>query len=125
MEKIARAKINLCLHVTGHVTGQDNSGYHTLDSLVVLGEYGDILRVVPKPPAHGFSLQIEGGFGADLPIQNNIILSRGGGICGPVRSRYNPDKKPAHLRGFGRRLCRCRRHIADFIADMQPAFARR
>ena len=70
LEKIARAKINLCLHVTG----QDNAGYHTLDSLVVLGEYGDILRVVPHPPAHGFSLQIEGEFGADLP-DSRITLS--------------------------------------------------
>ncbi len=80
-EKTARAKINLCLHVTG----QDNAGYHTLDSLVVLGQYGDILRVVPKPPAHGFSLQIEGAFGADLPIKDNIILSAAGGfadLCG-------------------------------------------
>ncbi len=75
IERTARAKINLCLHVTGHVIGQESSGYHTLDSLVVLGNYGDILRVVPKPPAHGFSLQIEGAFGADLPVQNNIILS--------------------------------------------------
>ncbi len=77
-EKIARAKINLCLHVTG----QDNAGYHTLDSLVVLGQYGDVLRVVPKPPAHGFSLQIEGDFGADLPVQNNIILSAAEGFAG-------------------------------------------
>ncbi len=84
-EKTARAKINLCLHVTGHVIGQESSGYHTLDSLVVLGQYGDILRVVPKPPAHGFSLQIEGGFGADLPIKDNIILRAAGGfadLCG-------------------------------------------
>ncbi len=83
--KTARAKINLCLHVTGHVTGQESSGYHTLDSLVVLGEYGDVLRVVPKPPAHGFSLQIEGAFGADLPVQNNIILRAAEGfsdLCG-------------------------------------------
>ncbi len=81
IEKTARAKINLCLHVTG----QESSGYHTLDSLVVLGNYGDILRVVPKPPAHGFSLQIEGGFSTDLPIKDNIILSAAesfSGLCG-------------------------------------------
>ncbi len=80
-EKTARAKINLCLHVIG----QESSGYHTLDSLVVLGNYGDILRVVPKPPSHGFSLQIEGGFGADLPIKDNIILRATEGfadLCG-------------------------------------------
>ncbi len=85
LEKIARAKINLCLHVTGHVIGQESSGYHTLDSLVVLGNYGDILRVVPKPPAHGFSLQIEGDFGTNLPIKDNIILSAAEGfsdLCG-------------------------------------------
>ncbi len=82
VEKTARAKINLCLHVTGHVTGQDNAGYHTLDSLVVLGQYGDVLRVVPKPPAHGFSLRIEGGFGADLPIKDNIILAAAEGFAG-------------------------------------------
>ena len=35
---LARAKVNLCLHVTG----QRADGYHLLDSLVVFAEAGDV-----------------------------------------------------------------------------------
>jgi len=37
--QIAKAKINLCLHVTG----QNTDGYHLLDSLVVFADCGDEL----------------------------------------------------------------------------------
>lgn len=38
---LARAKVNLCLHVTG----QRADGYHLLDSLVVFAEAGDVVAV--------------------------------------------------------------------------------
>jgi 4-diphosphocytidyl-2-C-methyl-D-erythritol kinase len=39
--RLARAKINLTLHVTG----QRDDGYHLLDSLVCFADIGDVLRV--------------------------------------------------------------------------------
>jgi 4-diphosphocytidyl-2-C-methyl-D-erythritol kinase len=51
--RLARAKVNLCLHVTG----RRPDGYHLLDSLVVFPELGDEVRA---EPAAGLSLACEG-----------------------------------------------------------------
>lgn len=50
---LAPAKINLFLHVTG----KRDDGYHTLDSLIVFGEIGDLLTA---RPGKGLSLHIDG-----------------------------------------------------------------
>ncbi len=64
----ARAKINLCLHVTG----QREDGYHLLDSLVVFADIGDEIAV---HPADGFSLRMNGPFSAGLSIgSDNLVL---------------------------------------------------
>ncbi|MEM9049793.1 MAG: 4-(cytidine 5'-diphospho)-2-C-methyl-D-erythritol kinase [Pseudomonadota bacterium] len=52
---IARAKLNLFLHVTG----RRSDGYHLLDSLVVFPEMGDRLTVAP---ATTLSLRVTGRF---------------------------------------------------------------
>ena len=63
MECIARAKINLALHVTG----QREDGFHLLDSLVVFAEAGDKLLVDLPHHAHGpITLSVEGPFGDAL-----------------------------------------------------------
>jgi 4-diphosphocytidyl-2-C-methyl-D-erythritol kinase len=64
----ARAKVNLCLHVTG----QRPDGYHLLDSLVVFADLGDRLTF---SPAEMLSLEIGGRFGAGLSAgADNLIL---------------------------------------------------
>lgn len=55
VEELARAKVNLALHITG----QREDGYHTLDSLVVFPELGDVVAVKPAPQ---LSLKISGEF---------------------------------------------------------------
>ncbi|GHB32844.1 4-diphosphocytidyl-2-C-methyl-D-erythritol kinase [Pseudovibrio japonicus] len=55
VEELARAKVNLALHITG----QREDGYHTLDSLVVFPELGDVVAVKPAPQ---LSLEIFGEF---------------------------------------------------------------
>ena len=68
IRQIARAKINLCLHVTG----QRADGYHLLDSIVGFAEYGDVLTF---EPAESVSLCIDGPFGAGLSgADDNLIL---------------------------------------------------
>ncbi len=65
---LARAKVNLCLHVTG----QRDDGYHLLDSIVVFANIGDQISVVPN---NGFSLKIDGPFAKDLTTgDDNLVL---------------------------------------------------
>lgn len=65
---LARAKVNLCLHVTG----QRNDGMHLLDSIVVFPEVGD---VITARPADSLSLEITGPFAQGLRVEpDNLIL---------------------------------------------------
>jgi len=64
----ARAKVNLCLHVTG----QRKDGYHLLDSIVVFADTGDLISVVSSDE---FSLTIKGPFADDLSAgADNLVL---------------------------------------------------
>ena len=64
----ARAKVNLCLHVTGRRA----DGYHLLDSLVVFPGIGDGLEARPAP---GLSLEIDGPFAEGLSTgPDNLVL---------------------------------------------------
>lgn len=66
--ELARAKVNLALHVTGRRA----DGYHLLDSLVVFPDLGDWLEA---EPASGLSLAIDGPFGRDLDAgPSNLVL---------------------------------------------------
>lgn len=65
--KIAPAKINLTLHVTG----QRSDGYHTLDSLVTFAEIGD--RITCRR-SETLSLTVTGPFAKDVPTDTNLVL---------------------------------------------------
>lgn len=68
INELARAKINLCLHVTG----QRADGYHLLDSIVVFADIGDQILVKPND---GFSLTINGPFAQGLSAgDDNLVL---------------------------------------------------
>lgn len=66
---LARAKVNLCLHVTGRRA----DGYHLLDSLVVFAGIGD--RVSARSAA-GLSLQVTGPQGAGLSAGDDNLCLR-------------------------------------------------
>jgi 4-diphosphocytidyl-2-C-methyl-D-erythritol kinase len=69
VREFARAKINLCLHVTG----RRPDGYHLLESLVVFPEVGDPLTV--EPASAGLSLALGGPFAAALGAgDDNLVL---------------------------------------------------
>lgn len=66
--ELARAKVNLCLHVTG----QRNDGMHLLDSIVVFPKVGDELQATSD---EALSLEIDGRFGAGLDAgEDNLII---------------------------------------------------
>lgn len=80
VERIARAKINLALHVTGRRT----DGYHLLDSLVAFADFGDVVRVAA---ADGLSLTVTGPMASalsagpdNLVLRAALVIGRGAAI---------------------------------------------
>lgn len=68
VQRLARAKINLALHVTGRRA----DGYHLLDSLVAFADLGDLVTV---EPADRLSLRITGPMAAGLSAGgDNLVL---------------------------------------------------
>ena len=76
VKDLARAKINLFLHVAA----PDARGYHPLQSLVVFADVGDVVEFLPKKATASaedskLTLRIDGRFAADLSAgEDNLIL---------------------------------------------------
>lgn len=68
-KELARAKVNLTLHVTG----RRDDGYHELDSLVVFPEIGDMLSVAAS---EHLSLTIDGPFATGLSTGGDNLVFR-------------------------------------------------
>jgi 4-diphosphocytidyl-2-C-methyl-D-erythritol kinase len=69
IQELARAKVNLALHVLGRRA----DGYHELDSIVAFADVGDRLTVVP---ASDFAIEALGPFAAALPLPaDNIVFA--------------------------------------------------
>lgn len=66
---LAPAKINLYLHVTG----KNEAGYHTLDSLIAFADIGDELYF---EPADQLSLHITGEFAGGLDADGDNFITR-------------------------------------------------
>ena len=68
VERMARAKINLALHVTG----RREDGYHLLDSLVGFADFGDRIMV---QAADTLSLKVIGPMASGLSAgADNLVL---------------------------------------------------
>ena len=63
----AHAKVNLTLHVVG----QRANGYHELQSLVCLTEFGDQIHLTP---AADFSFQVIGPYAAGIPVDDRNLV---------------------------------------------------
>ena len=75
---LARAKVNLYLHVLGRRT----DGYHLLDSLVVFADVGDRIEVAA---AESLRLAIDGPFAAEVPAgDDNLVLRAARGLADAV-----------------------------------------
>lgn len=75
VERLARAKINLALHVTGRRA----DGYHLLDSLVAFADFGDVLRV---EAADHLSLTVTGPMGVGLSAGPDNLVLRAAALIG-------------------------------------------
>jgi len=71
-ERLAPAKVNLALHVTGRRA----DGYHLLDSLVVFTDFGDVVHL---SEADGPLLKIVGPYGAGLTAGDDNLICRAAG----------------------------------------------
>ena len=80
--KIARAKINLALHITG----QQDDGYHLLDSVVVFSNYGDEITVSKRGDganqASSHHLTINGPFGESLKADHDNLVLKAARLMG-------------------------------------------
>lgn len=93
--RIARAKINLALHVTGRRA----DGYHLLDSLVVFADLGDRITVTE---AADLSLRITGPFGAGLPVDGrNLVMRAAQTMSGGRGAAITLDKHLPPASGIG------------------------
>lgn len=65
----AHAKVNLTLHVIGQLP----NGYHNLQSLVGLTDFGDQIYL---SPASGFEFQVTGPFSQGIPLDDRNLVVR-------------------------------------------------
>ncbi|RKQ70996.1 4-diphosphocytidyl-2-C-methyl-D-erythritol kinase [Litorimonas taeanensis] len=70
---LARAKINLTLHVGQAFSEGDYQGYHPVDSLVVFADFGDLLHFNAGEPE---AIHITGPFAAGLQAERDNLVSR-------------------------------------------------
>lgn len=99
LRQVARAKVNLFLHVLGRRA----DGYHLLDSLAVFPAVGDVLAA---EPASALSLHLTGPFGAMLATESdNLVLRAARALAAaagvPAEARLTLDKRLPVASGIG------------------------
>ena len=95
VQRVARAKINLALHVVGRRA----DGYHLLDSLVAFADFGDVISVQAAP---SLSLAITGPMAAGLSAgPDNLVLRAAGALGGPLGAAITLDKRLPVASGIG------------------------
>ena len=123
--ELARAKINLTLHV-GAARG-DN--YHPLSSQVIFADAADI---VTAQPADKFSLTIDGPFGQDLRADEDNLILRAARFAhaqfsGPPLKFHLTKNLPVSsgIGGGSADAAAAMRHVAEFsgrsVADLKEA----
>lgn len=93
VEVLARAKINLTLHVTS----QRADGYHELDSLVAFSELGDRLTLTKAAKT---SLRVSGPFAKGVPTDTSNLVLRAAEVMG-VTADIQLDKRLPVASGIG------------------------
>lgn len=92
--ELARAKVNLCLHVTGRRA----DGLHLLDSIVVFPEIGDVLTA---SPAEDFQLRIDGPFGQGLSSGADNLITRAARLMSDNGAAITLEKNLPIASGIG------------------------
>lgn len=95
IKEIARAKINLSLHVTG----QREDGYHLLDSIVGFADFGDHLTFEKSDVTE---FVVEGPFANGVPLDGaNLVLQAAELMDCPAKIRLEKNLPPASGIGGG------------------------
>lgn len=76
--QIAKAKVNLTLHVGRAISNGAYKGYHPVDSLVVFADFGDILSF-KLDETHGF--EVGGEFAEGLKFEPNNLVNQAMKAC--------------------------------------------
>ncbi|MRN67886.1 4-(cytidine 5'-diphospho)-2-C-methyl-D-erythritol kinase [Brucella sp. 10RB9213] len=85
--RLAPAKINLALHVTG----RRDDGYHLLDMLVVFADHGDRIHI---ERANSDSFTVSGPFASGIPAgRGNLVLK----ARDALRQHGGPDLSPVAI----------------------------
>lgn len=92
LARLAPAKINLTLHVTGQGAG----GYHLLDSLVVFAGFGDLVSLV-----EGTGLAVTGPMAAGLVAEADNLVLRAARLSGAPDAAWRLDKRLPVASGMG------------------------
>ncbi len=92
--EFARAKVNLCLHVTG----RRGDGMHLLDSIVVFPHVGDVLEV---SEAEGLTLEINGPFGGGLDAGDSNLVMKAARMLGEQGAALRLTKNLPVASGIG------------------------
>lgn len=93
IEAFAPAKINLTLHVTG----RRDDGYHRLDSLVMLTDFGDRLMVEKSAET---SLNVVGPMADSVPTDPSNLVVRAADLLG-VTAKITLEKSLPAMAGVG------------------------
>lgn len=92
--RLAPAKINLTLHVTG----QRDDGYHLLDSLVVFADAGDGVTLAQ---VQGLTLDVQGPMAAGLAGEGDNLMLRAARLIGARDAALVLDKRLPVASGMG------------------------
>lgn len=92
--RLAPAKINLTLHVTG----QRADGYHLLDSIVVFAEVGDRLSLAA---GEELTLALSGRYGDALSAESDNLVLRAARLAGARHAAFHLDKALPLASGMG------------------------
>lgn len=76
--QLAKAKVNLTLHVGKAIPDGDYKGYHPVDSLVVFANFGDVLAFEPDASPR---FSITGEFAGGLEFESDNLIHRAMKAC--------------------------------------------
>lgn len=93
LSRLAPAKINLFLHVTGRrPVGTEHGGYHELESLVVFAQAPEASDRVSVAPAEALSLHVDGPQGGNLSAGEDNLVLRAAHLLQPMNLKTGADR---------------------------------
>jgi len=96
--ELARAKVNLTLHVGASISSGNWEGYHPVESLVVFADFGDELTFEPSSTT---TMNFDGPFGRGLGDEENNSIWSALNLCGAPPQEIQVNKQVPIAAGLG------------------------